>query len=70
MSAPDDPLGEEARAQLWRDETRARIAYQQSVWAGLRAPPEPRQRVLVNWQPVLAWQLERQAGDLDPKDDP
>jgi hypothetical protein len=65
-----DPLGEEARAEAWRDDVRARIAYQLDVWAGLQAPPEPRQAVLDGQMALILWQAERDAGPTDPEDDP
>lgn len=70
MSSVDDPLGEEARAEAWRQDVRDRVAYQLDVWAALQAPPGPRQAVIDAWMPVLMWQAERAAGPTDPEDDP
>jgi len=64
-----DPRGEEARAAQWRDDVRARIAYQRDVWRSLQAPPGPRQRVLDEWAPVIAWMAERGVY-IDPEEDP
>lgn len=63
------PLDEEARAALWREQRSARIAYQLGVWHALQAPPGPRQAVIDGWAPVLAWQAERDVY-IDPEEDP
>ena len=61
---------EEERAALWRQQVAARMQFQGELWLSLQAPPEPRQRVLNAWAPVLMWQAERAAGPTDPEEDP
>lgn len=63
------PLDEEARAALWRDEQAARIAYARSVWLALQAPPGPAAAVREAWAPVVAWQAERDV-EIPPEEDP
>ena len=65
-----DPLGEEARAALWRDQQRNRVQYQHDLWLSLQAPPEPRQQVMDDWEAILLAQAERAAGPTDPEQDP
>lgn len=60
---------EEARAEAWRADVRARVEYQLGVWRSLQAPPGPRQAVIDGWAPVIAWQAERQI-ETDPEEDP
>ena len=64
------PSSEEERAALWRQQQRDRVRYQYDLWLSLQAPPEPRQEVMDDWEPILLAQAERAAGPTDPKDDP
>jgi len=63
-------MGEEERAALWRQQTANRIRFQHDLWLSLQAPPEPRQQVMDDWQPLLLAQLEAQAGPTPPEEDP
>jgi hypothetical protein len=63
-------LTEEERAELWRQQTQNRIAFQIALWQQLQAPPEPRQAVIDAWTPVILAQAEAAAGPTDPEDDP
>jgi hypothetical protein len=60
---------EEERAALWRQQQATRVQFQRDLWLSLRAPPAPRQAVLDGWQPVIAWQAERDVV-TDPEEDP
>jgi hypothetical protein len=63
------PLDEEARAALWREQQAERIAYQASVWRALQAPPGPAAAVREAWAPVIAWLAERDVY-IPPEEDP
>lgn len=63
------PLDEEARAALWREQTAARIEYARDVWLGLQAPPGPAAAVRAGWAPIVAWQAERDV-EIPPEEDP
>jgi hypothetical protein len=70
--AHDDPYyqAEEARAALWFQQTQNRIAFQAALWQALLAPPEPRQAVWEAFEPLIMASAQKQAGYLDPEDDP
>ena len=67
--ASNDALTEEARAAQWRDDLRARVAFQREVWLSLQAPPGPAAAVRAAWQPIVAWQAERDVY-IPPEEDP
>jgi len=60
---------EEARAAQWRADVQARIAFQRELWLSLQAPPGPAAAVRAAWQPILAWQAERDVY-IPPEEDP
>jgi hypothetical protein len=67
---PEQLADEEARAALWREQQRRRVAYQQALWASLAGDPAAAAALRLAWEPILAWQLEREEPDVDPEDDP
>jgi hypothetical protein len=71
MITPEQIADEEARAQLWRDQARRRVAYQEALWYGtLAGDPVALTQLHAAWAPVELWLLERQEPELLPEDDP
>lgn len=71
MSTPSD---DEARAALWRDQQRRRVAFQTQLYQQLAGNPAAATALRESWEPIEAWLLERQApdwlGSQDPDVDP
>lgn len=69
MSADD-----ELRAALWREQQRRRVQFQAELWKELAGDPDALAALRADWQPVMAWMLERDEpgypGDEDPAVDP
>jgi hypothetical protein len=63
-------MTEEERAALWRQQTLNRIEFETDLWLSLQAPPEPRAEVFDDFEPLIAYIAQEQAGPTDPKDDP
>ena len=63
-----EPLDEEGRAALWRQQLVNRVAFKRDLWLSLQAPPEPRDEVMNDWMPLVLAELERQ-NPTDPEDD-
>lgn len=71
MLTPEQIADEQARAQLWRDQARRRVGFQQALWFGVLAgDPAAAMRVRLAYEAIVLWLLERDQPPLDPDEDP
>ena len=61
---------EDERAALWQQQVLNRIGFQTDLWISLMAPPDPRAEVLADFEPLIMFAAQEQAGWTDPEDDP